>query len=185
MSLACARTSACAKFAHAHTGGISNSRAENSCVWQGTYFIQQTARPGVRGRPRAQCWRMCCKNGVTAPPLWLSWFKIGRRALLNLYWGNFHRVETKEIQDVRASAGVFRQIISSLARHKWFLCRCRRKSISLAWICTSWWPRSLSRSAAMLFFTCCKAARSFLRQLELHMKTVAQWEADWELQRRS
>lgn len=38
-------------------------------------------------------------------------------------------------------------------------------------MCTSRWLRSLSRSAAMLFFTCCSAARSFLRELGLHPKT--------------
>lgn len=37
--------------------------------------------------------------------------------------------------------------------------------------CTSRWLSSLSRSAAMLFFTCCRAVRSFLRELGLHPKT--------------
>ena len=38
-------------------------------------------------------------------------------------------------------------------------------------MCTSRWLRSRSRSAAMLFFTCCRAVRSFLRELEVTSKT--------------
>lgn len=103
MSLARAHESMRKKFAHARTGGIPNSRAENSCVWQGTYFIQQTARPGMRECTRVRAHTRThtrtvqenvLQNGVTAPQLWLSGFKIERRAPLKLDWDNFYQVET-------------------------------------------------------------------------------------------